>query len=164
MTPSRTIIINNRLYFIKNRLHLTTIVINLVIIVLQAFVINYLYHLDNNNCQCAMDFRRIYIIVFLTIVLLESLIMIIPPIYKRIIKYIRVFNIIRTVMFVAFVINIVFVYQYIKRLKDKKCECSESGYRTVLYVENIINICLMTMGAIGGVYICILIYLMSRPR
>jgi len=56
-------------------------------------------------------------------------------------------------MFVAFVINIVFVYQYIKRLKDKKCECSESGYRTVLYVENIINICLMTMGAIGVIYV-----------
>jgi len=147
--------ITSRKKTINIRLHAGFIITNLLIIILQALVINYLYHLDNNNCKCAMDYRRTYIIVFLAVVLLESVIMIIPPMYRCILRHVNAYHIIRAVMFAAFIINIVFVFQYIKLLKDKKCECSESVYRTILYVENIIDISGICMIGVAAVHLYI---------
>ena len=101
-------------------LYWVAIVINIAVIVIQALIINYLYHLDSKNCKFAADYRRIYIIVFLTLFVVDTILMSIPPIYKLISSNMIIYSIIRLILFIATIINIVFVYDYIRKLKERR--------------------------------------------
>ena len=136
----------------SNYLYWVAIVINIAVIVIQALIINYLYHLDSKNCKCAADYRRIYIIVFLTLFVVDTILMSIPPVYKLISSNMTIYSIIRLILFIATIINIVFVYDYIRELKERRCKCSESVYRTILYVENIIEISGIALIVFGGLF------------
>lgn len=129
-----------------NKFLIGYIIIKCCIIVLQGLIINYLYHLDNNNCICAMDYRRIYIIVFLIIILISTILNGIPCILKYLANHKTLFYSIFWCIIILKVINIVFIFQYIKLLKDRKCECSESVYRDILYVINILDISVISLG------------------
>ena len=140
-----------------NTLLWTSGIINICIITLQILVIRYLYHLDSKNCECAMDYRRVYIIVFLIVFVIDSIIISIPSVRKLMLlnSNMTLGIIMRIIIFIAGIINIVFVFEYIKKLKDKKCKCSESDYRTVLYVENIIQICGISFIVLGILYMIV---------
>ena len=131
---------DNRKSNLYNKFLIGYIIIKCCIIVLQGLIINYLYHLDKNNCICAMDYRRIYIIVFLIIILISTILNGIPSILKYLANHKTLFYSIFWCIIILKVINIVFIFQYIKLLKDRKCECSESVYRDILYVINILYI------------------------
>ena len=150
-----------------NKFLLAYIIIKCCILILQGLIINYLYHLDNNNCICAMDYRRAYIIIFFIIILVFTVLNSIPCILKYLANHKVLFYIIFWGILILKIINIVFIFQYIKLLKDRKCECSESVYREMLYVINIIDIAAISLTVMLAGLIILLgiftrLYLMSK--
>ena len=122
-----------------NKYFIAFIIIKCCIIILHGLTINYLYHLDN-NCICAIDYRRVYIIISFIIILVYSILTSIPCISKYLANHKILYYSIFLCIIILKVINIVFIFQYIKLLKDRKCECSDSVYKYILYVINIIYI------------------------
>jgi hypothetical protein len=102
-----------------------------VFIVIQLLIINYLMKLEKIGCACAMDWRRNYIIAYFVVSILYA---IIAPLLDP-----KLLPIIQTVYVVFGIINVVYVIQYVHRLKREKCACSESVYREVMYVVSIFN-------------------------
>lgn len=100
-------------------------------IVLQLLILRYLLTLEKIGCKCAMDWRRDYIMFYLGLLIVFSLVnLFLTP---------DVIPLLQSSMFVLGVLNVVFVLQYVHRLKKEKCECSASVYREVMYILAVIN-------------------------
>lgn len=109
--------------------------ISLTLSVLYVLNVYYLYSLEQKGCECAMDFRRVYIMAFTAVFLVYSLTMnwFAPKILMNYIQYIL------PVILVGGIINVIYTLQYVAKLKATKCECSESTYRDIMETLAIVN-------------------------
>ena len=109
----------------------------IIFIVIQCLIINYLAKLESIGCECAMDWRRHYIVFF----------MIISVVYAAVISFVQKESmpLIQTMMFVIGLLNVVFTLQYVNKLKKEKCKCSESVYRDVMMFVSIFNAILYSL-------------------
>jgi hypothetical protein len=109
--------------------------ISLTLSVLYVLNVYYLYSLEQKGCECAMDFRRIYIMAFTAIFVVYSITLNIfaPKILINNIQYIL------PVILVGGIINVIYTLQYVAKLKATKCECSESTYRDIMETLAIVN-------------------------
>jgi|UniRef100_A0A6C0DFQ8 hypothetical protein len=109
--------------------------ISLTLSVLYILNISYLYSLEQKGCECAMDYRRVYIMAFTAVFLVYSLLLnwIAPKIIINYIHYIL------PVMMVGGIVNVIFTLQYVAKLKVTECKCSESVYRDIMETLAIIN-------------------------
>jgi len=102
-------------------------------LLLFAYILNFLVKLESTGCECAMDWRRTYIMFYMSYMLLfniASLTMLFsknpPPVLRRIYAVFSPLSIILGILFV------VFTFQYVHRLRKEKCACSEELGRTIL--------------------------------
>jgi hypothetical protein len=109
--------------------------ISLTLSVLYVLNVYYLYSLEQKGCECAMDFRRVYIMVFTAIFLVYSITLhwFAPKILLNYIPYIL------PVVLVGGIVNVVYTLQYVAKLKATNCKCSESVYRDVMETLAIVN-------------------------
>lgn len=107
------------------------ILIGIVAIIIQLSILYYLWNLEKIGCKCAMDWRRDYIMAFIVIGLVY---LCSYMIYKD--KLPLYFSLI---FMILGLINIVAVIQYVNKLKDDNCECSESVMRDIMYVIALFN-------------------------
>lgn len=109
--------------------------ISLTLSVLYVLNVYYLYSLEQKGCECAMDFRRVYIMAFTAIFLVYSLTLnwFAPKILMNNIQYIL------PVILVAGIVNVVYTLQYVAKLKATNCKCSESTYRDIMETLAIVN-------------------------
>lgn len=104
-------------------------------LVLQVLNVNYLYSLEAAGCECAMDFKRKYIMFYTGIFIVYSILSnFIAPAFFISFAYLTL-----PVILVAGIINVVFTLQYVHQLQADNCKCSESVYRDILYAVGIIN-------------------------
>lgn len=102
-----------------------------IFVVLQTLIVNFLYKLESIGCQCAMDWRRQYIIFFLILSILYTLFaFFFDP---------ASLPLMQSIMVILGLVNVVVTLQYVYRLKKEKCECSESIYRDVMTFIAIFN-------------------------
>ena len=110
-------------------------IISLTMLVLQILNVNYLYSLEEAGCECAMDFKRKYIMIYTGIFVVYSLLSnLVAPAFFRSFAYITL-----PVILVAGIVNVVYTLQYVRQLQADNCKCSESVYREILYAVGIIN-------------------------
>lgn len=107
-----------------------------IAVVINLLILNYLLKLEKIGCECAMDWKRNYIMFFTVLSILY--LMIAPVISESAMPFVQ------TVFIVLAVMNMVYVVQYVHRLKKTKCECSESIIREVMFIVAIINAILYT--------------------
>jgi hypothetical protein len=107
-------------------------------VALQAGILNYLVRLERIGCACAMDWRRTYMIVFLIMSILISIFTVASGTKApmALAMALPVFGL----------LYIVFVLQYINRLKKEKCECSASVFRNIMEVLAYLYVLLMLLG------------------
>ena len=111
--------------------HIISFAFMLIFVVIQLFIINYLLKLEKIGCECAMDWRRNFLIMFFIISVLY--IILLPVVSMEVLPYIQ------AVYSVLGILNVVFVIQYVYRLKKEKCACSEALMREVMLVMAIID-------------------------
>lgn len=102
-----------------------------IAVVINLLILHYLLKLEKIGCECAMDWRRNYIMFFTVLSILYA--MIAPVIGESVGPFVQ------TIFIVLAILNMVYVIQYVYRLKKIKCECSESVIREVMFVVAIIN-------------------------
>lgn len=130
-------------------------ILSLVLVALNIWILVYLFRLESIGCQCAMDFRRTYAIAYLIASLVYSAVVgVLMYIFRQSslpddsnIPAITL-GVLSLVMFVAGIVYVVFGVQYISRLREEKCECSEDVAREVWQVVLYIHIAFLALMAL----------------
>lgn len=125
-----------------------TFVLTLLMVGVQVLILHYLLRLERIGCQCALDWRRDYILFYLGLLVVLSLVNLFFSPY--------VASMFQFSMFVLGLFNVAFTLQYVHRLKEEKCACSLSVYREVMYVLAVVNAFLY-----GLVFLFLLLMLFS---
>lgn len=134
-----------------------TFFIVLIPFILQLLIINYLFKLEQNGCTCAMDYKRTYILSYLVINMIVVLLSIFSDIFKN--GSSKFGSLLLNIYGIAGIVNIVFVIKYVNMLKYRKCGCSESMYRDILYVFSIIDAVVLGMAVLLVFY-----FIMSNSK
>ena len=104
--------------------------LNLAYAGLLAWVWVYLVRLERTGCQCAMDYRRTYVVAYLAVrvaaLLLANLAGWTVPALA-------------VAMAPADVVFVVFALQYVHALRAQKCECSQDAARDVLRIVAVVD-------------------------
>lgn len=106
--------------------------------IFQLLIINYLFKLEKNGCMCAMDYKRTYIFFYLVINTIFVIVNLSTNVYKHA-KNNRFYSLLLNIYSGAGILNIAFIIKYVNMLKNKKCSCSKSFYRDLLYINSIID-------------------------
>ena len=119
-------------------------------IFLAILIIYYLKRLDTIKCNCALNFKRNYILGFTSLSLILSISNFLFRDYKNFVKF-KLFIYVPWV--IASIMNIIYTIQYVTELKKIKCECSESVYREIMFILAILNAIAMSMALLIIVFI-----------
>jgi hypothetical protein len=103
----------------------------------------YIRNLEKTGCECAIDWKSDFILVYICIFLPLACWNAFSPFSYTVGAFIGILTL-------AF---IVIVLLYIHDLKKKKCECSESHIRDVLEIVNYIQIGLLGLVLLVGIYL-----------
>jgi hypothetical protein len=110
-----------------------------IMMVYNAWIYHYVSHLERVGCPCAMDWRRTYIQGFTGASVVVSVIYLLSILSNHP-GVLRVTHAL-TAPFIGIgaILMVIFVLQYVHRLKEEKCLCSQAAARDVMYIVAIIN-------------------------
>jgi hypothetical protein len=122
----------------------------ILFLILYIFVYIWIVKLEQTGCECSKDWRRGFIKVFAIVIIVMILLK----------MFVNVHDAIMTVYFIASLVFIISVFQYIHELKRIKCECSEAKTRDILEIVNYIQLGLLALVAV--VFIIVGIRMMTN--
>ena len=129
----------------------------LALIALDVYILLYIIKLETIGCDCAMDWRRMYIMFFIAFhVLLMMSMIFLGTSYSS--------PFLGIVSFVASVLFIVFSLQYVHRLKKEKCECSLSRARDVLEIVAIIDAVLLGIVIFASIMVVVVVFTVADVK
>lgn len=123
-------------------------VLALAFVAVQIYILHYIFQLETIGCKCARDFRRTYAQVYLISSFVVPLIQagIAASATERTVHIVRLVQLIISLLWLgAGVAYIVFVWQYISRMRSIKCACSEAVARDVWEVVTYIQAAVLVL-------------------
>lgn len=117
-------------------------------VIYATYIHHYVLRLERIGCDCATDFRRAYIQWFTLALIVIGAVNIALRLTGGELGLTLLSMILSPVMFVATLIYIIFVLQYVNRLRREKCLCSEGITRAILYIITIIHVTLASLLAL----------------
>ena len=108
-------------------------VLTLIMYVLYAWILYYLYTLEQTGCICAYDWRRDFTMGYYVVFFVLG----ISALFAK--DRGLSFGIV-SLMFIASIANSIIMLQYVQELKVKKCDCSEQTGRTIMQIVAIIQL------------------------
>lgn len=94
-------------------------------ILLDAYILSYLFHLEKEGCVCAVNWRRTYIMIFIAF----SFVLAILSLFH---VDILTSSLVLGFYSVLSIFNVIVVLQYVDMLKKEKCSCSASLAREIM--------------------------------
>lgn len=127
------------------------LIVSLVFIALQIYILYYTFKLERIGCECARDFRRTYaqvyiILSFAVYVALGIMEALTDENNMKMMSMAKA--IMNGVMFIAGIVYVVFVWQYISKLRRIKCACSTSLARDIWEVVNYIQAAVLILSVL----------------
>lgn len=122
-------------------------IFNAIIVALYIAFLVYLFKLEKVGCNCSLNWKRNYMITFMIFALSTNLISIIIPSLGHNVVFV----------FISAVLSLMFLIvtiQYIKKLKNDKCDCSKNLTREIMFYYSWIMLVLFWFS------IAILLYVM----
>ena len=122
-------------------------IFNAIIVALYIAFLVYLFKLEKVGCNCALNWKRNYMITFMIFALSTNLISIIIPSLGHNVVFV----------FISAVLSLMFLIvtiQYIRKLKNDKCDCSKNLTREIMFYYSWIMLVLFWFS------IAILLYVM----
>lgn len=123
-------------------------------VIYATYIHHYVVRLERIGCDCAIDFRRIYIQWFTLALIIIGVINIALRLTGGDVGLAVLSMVLSPIMFVATLLYVIYVIQYINRLRKEKCTCSEGMARSILYIVTIINVilaCLLALVILSAV-------------
>jgi hypothetical protein len=126
----------------------------LIGVVLSSLIIYYVINLEKIGCQCAMGYKRTYILAYNAVAILYGVSVAIFGTDKFASMLLRhpLLFIIPGLLAAAGILNIVFTLMFVEDMKKKNCECSKSIYRDMMYVLAIIQAVSVGLAILVGGY------------
>lgn len=126
----------------------------LIGVVLSSLIIYYVTSLEKIGCECAMGYKRTYILGYSVVAIIYGLFMSIVGADK--VTRILLKNPLLLAFFgllgVAGIVNMVLTFMFVEEMKKKNCDCSESVYRDMMYVLAILQAISIGLAALFGGY------------
>lgn len=143
--------------------------LSLLLLALNIYILVYLFRLEGTGCECAMGFRRTYAIAYIIASFVYSVLMAGVDMYLTAAGKTPEDNPalvigVGTVSFAMLAAGIAYVIlsvQYINRLRDEKCACSDALARDVWEVVLYIKIALYAVVALQ--FVIALVALTASP-
>ena len=126
----------------------------LIGIVLSSLIIYYVTNLEKIGCECAMGYKRTYILAYNAVAILYGVFMLIfgtDKVASILLKHPLLF-IIPGLLGVAGIVNVVITLMFIEDMKKKNCDCSKSIYRDMMYVLAILQAISIGLAILFGGY------------
>jgi len=120
------------------------------IIALYIVFLVYLFKLEKIGCDCALNWKRNYMITFMIIALSTNFVSIIVPSLRLNV----VFAIIFAVLSLMFLIITI---QYVQKLKNDKCDCSKDLTREIMFYYSWIMLVLFWLSVAILLYVLYLL-------
>lgn len=124
------------------------------IIALYIVFLVYLFKLEKIGCDCALNWKRNYMITFMIFVLSTNFVSIILPS----LRYNVVFVVISAVLSLMFLIVTI---QYVQQLKKDKCDCSKDLTREIMFYYSWIMLVLFWLSIAILLYV---LYLLNTRK
>lgn len=99
----------------------------LLAVVINVYLLMYLYHLEKIGCDCAINWRRTFIMFVIGLSLGLSVLSIFSVDMLS-------SSLIMTVFSALSIANVIVILQYVHLLKKEQCKCSESLAREIMQV------------------------------
>jgi uncharacterized membrane protein YoaK (UPF0700 family) len=99
----------------------------LLSVIINVYIFMYLLHLEKIGCQCAVNWRRTFIMFVIGISLILSVLSIFSIDILSSAVIMGTFSILS-------IVNIIVIIQYVHELKEEECTCSESIAREIMQV------------------------------
>lgn len=99
----------------------------LLAVIINVYILMYLFNLEKIGCKCAMNWRRTFIMFFIVF----SVILSIASLFSYDILSSAVVMALFTIASIA---NVVIILQYIRILKEEQCNCSEGLAREIMHI------------------------------
>lgn len=122
-------------------------------IVYAIYIHHYVVRLERIGCDCAMDFRRTYIQWYTLALVIIGIINICLRLAGGNVGLAAISMVMSPIIFFATIVYIVFVFQYVNRLRREKCYCSDTMARAILYIITIIYVTLVCLLSLVALYI-----------
>ena len=125
-----------------------SLIVGLAVIALQIYILWYTFRLERIGCKCARDFRLTYAQVYIILSVAISVALSVMEVLTDE-KNVEAMSIARAalqgILFIAGVLYVIFVWQYISKLRRIKCACSTSLARDIWEVVNYIQAALLIL-------------------
>ena len=115
----------------------------------------YLYYLEKNGCECALNWRRKFIMFYISL----SLVLAILSLFKI---NLLTSSIIFAVFAALSIADVVIILQFVHMLKEEQCKCSEDLAREILQFIAIIKIAVYSIALIVLLYSVFNILIIGR--
>lgn len=103
---------------------------SLIILALYFWIFVFLVNLKNVKCDCAINWKRDYIMGFIGFVLLFNLYLLLVDTTKA--KFTSTHIILAFLVVAAAILNIILMIQYTLDIQKNKCECADKVSLTVM--------------------------------
>lgn len=117
----------------------------IIMYILYAWILYYLYTLEKTGCVCAYDWRRDFTMGYYIVFFVLGIAALFAKDKKLSVGII-------SLMFIASIANSIIMLQYVQELKLKKCGCSEKEGRAVMQIVAIIQLLLVAIVLFIAVY------------
>ena len=124
-------------------------------VLLQTFLLNYIFRLESTGCACAKDWRRTYIQFYLIVTVVVAVIQLGVLSFDGLQAWSKFSAAISGVMLVFGIIFVVTTLQYVHELKKIKCACSQNVARDVLQIVAIIQAAAYSITALLLIFVVI---------
>ena len=104
--------------------------------------IYYLYSLETLGCQCSLTAKRNYILGFNFFIVAYSLFTIMMGGPNNVLSFYNKYPWLYVILFfmvIGTVVNLAFTIEFVNDMKQKKCACSDSVFKDIMYVVAIIQ-------------------------
>lgn len=144
--------VNEMYLYLAVRSTMLDVLLSIILIAINIYILVYLVRLERMGCQCAMDFRRVYVIAYLIASIVYAALVtgaFVASTRWSLPEWVTISgNVLSLVMLIAGILYIVFGIQYINRLREEKCACSNAVARDVWEVVLYIHVAYLILAAL----------------
>jgi len=121
---------------VTHLLRLPFVLASIIWVVLYLVMFDYIRKLEQTGCACAKDWRRTYIFWYLVVSIFVIVAQLAVAAFGDmfILSKVAGYGAGSVILFIATIIFVVVSLQYVHRLKEEKCKCSEATGRTVIEI------------------------------
>jgi hypothetical protein len=123
--------------------------LNLAVILLLLWFLMFLIKLESTGCECALSWRRSFIMFAISLTILLNIIKLAFKSWMELPIFQYLFPVILTIH----ILFVTFAIQYIRHLKQVKCDCSKDNARDVLEIYAWIQVILFVFIAVQLIYL-----------